>query len=221
MTEHQTTVPPAGQATPSTGTLLFLYGERVAPPAGVLGGTVVPYHGVKVSTEDLAVTVLAASIWGLRQAGLLQLQEVTQKALGMIKQQHVQLTMVGSPALRTGYDDLVLRGVASGATTAHDVVYRWFGGDVVDPAGQVLGVANDEMVTLGLAAAVDAGRGAIGGWLRGNTRIEPDRDRIAALWPAFEQAAAGWQYFRQSEPALAETLLDSCRKALRNRRDTD
>lgn len=224
MTEHQTTDPNRATGTgaaPSTGTLLYLFGDRVVPAAGRLGGTVVPYSGAKVKSEDLAATVLAASIWGLRQAGLLQLQEVTTKSLGMFKQQHVTLTVVGSPALRTGYDDLVLRGVSGGAHTAYEVAHRWYGTDVNDPAGRLLGVADQEMVQLGLAAAVDAGRGAISSKLLGSTRIEPDRERIGTWWTAFEQAYAGWQMFQQQEPSLATTLVDTCRRAIKNRQDSD
>ena len=223
MTEHQTTHAGQGPAPtlPSTGTLLQLFGDRVVAPAGRLGGTVTPYSGVKVKSEELAVTVLASSVWGLREAGLLQLQEVTSKSMGVFKQQHVALSMVGSPSMRTGYDDLVLRGVASGAPNVYEVAYRWFGTDVNDPAGRLLGVADQEMVQLGLAEAVDSGRGAIGSRLLGSTRVEPRRDQIGALWSTFERAHAGWQLFQQQEPTLATTLLTSCRKAIRNRQDTD
>jgi hypothetical protein len=226
LTEHPT--PASGHdpsahapATPSTGTLFYLFGDRVAPAAGRLGGTVVPYVGTKVKSDDLAGTVLAATIWGLRQAGLLKLEEVTTKSLGMFKQQHIALAMVGTPSLRTGYDDLVLRGVGGGARNAYDVVYTWYGSDVADPAGRLLGVAEQEMVQLGLADAVDAGRGAIAGKLLGNTKVEPNRQRIGTMWAAFEQAHAGWQMFQQSEPTMATTLLTSCRKAIKNRQDTD
>ena len=216
MTEH-----PTPGATPSTGTLFYLFGDRVAPAAGRLGGTVVPYAGTKVKSDDLAATVLAASVWGLRQAGLLKLEEVTTKSMGMFKQQHVALAMVGTPALHTGYDDLVLRGVGGGAKNAYDVAHKWYGKDVTDPAGKLLGVAEQEMVQLGLADAVDAGRGAISSKLLGNTRVEPNHERIGLMWSAFEQAHAGWQMFQQSEPSMAATLLSSCRKAIKNRQDTD
>lgn len=207
--------------TPSTGTLFFLYGDHVVAPAGMLGGTTVPYSGVKVSSTDLAALVFAASFWHLRQSGALQLAPTTTKTLGMFSSDHVQLTMGTNRDLRTGYEDVIMRAVSGGKSLAHDVVRDWFQRDVKDPEGQVFGIAQQEMLELGLAQSVDAERGAVGGFLLGKTRIEPDRERIQTVWGDFWSRHEGWKQFWAGEQPLAHTLVESCRKAIRGREEHD
>ncbi len=150
--------------------------------------------GTKVSASELSALVFAASFWNLRQAGALTMQPVTKKALGMFKVQHVELAMGPTVVQKSGYEDVIMRGVASGQTLAHDVVHAWFGRDSRDPEGDVLAVAKQEMVRFGLARQVDAGRGAVGGFLLGKTTIEPD---------------------------LPATLVDTCSKAIKMRQESD
>lgn len=204
----------------SAGTLFYLFGERVAPAAGRFGGVEVP-SGAKVSASDLSALLFAASFWNLRQTGALTLQPVTRKALGMFKVPHVELAMGPTVVQKSGYEDLIMRAVAEGRTLAHDVVYHWFRGDSRDPEGAVVGLAKREMVEHGLAQEVDAERGAVGGFLLGKTRIQPDLQACAAYWDHFNRVHPAWTGFTQSEPELAATLVDTCRKAIKQRQESD
>lgn len=212
-------IPPAPAPTLSTGTLFYLFGDQVVPVAEK-GGAEVPYTGAKVLLADMAAVAFAASFWNLRRSGALQLQETTVKALGMIPIQHVQLTMLSGVAQKSGYEDVVMRAVAGGVHLAHDVVYRWFERDAYNPAGDSLLIAKREAQAFGLAKEVDAGRGVIGGFLKGDTLLEFDRDRIAPWHPTFEQAHGAWLEFCRAEQTLVGTLVESARLAFRNRQRT-
>lgn len=221
MTEPHTGPSSPGATAPalSVGTLFYLWGDRVVPAAGRLGGTVLP-SGVKVAAKELSAVVFAASFWHLRQGGALQLQETTKKALGLIKQHHVGVAMGAHLDFRTGYEDAIMRRVAGGATTAYDVVHSWLGRDVSDPEGVVFGLATRELIDTGLAREVDSGRSRIGGALLGRSKVEHDPARISQTWPAFERAHQGWMHFTQTEPTLAGTLVETCTKAIRNRQES-
>lgn len=204
----------------STGTLCYLFGDRVAKPAGRFGGTVVPHAGVKVSQADLAALVLAVSFWGLREQGVLRLTLTVRRRFGFVVRRRIELVATPEVTERSGYDDLILGQVAQGRTSVYAVVRGWFRRDVNDPEGTVLAVAEREMVTHGLAREVDAERGAVGGFLLGRTRVEPDLDRIEQLWRTFEQTLAGWQRFQRDEPELAALLVKRCHQGIVSRRES-
>ncbi len=218
-TPEQPPVPGSHLPALSAGTLLYLWGDRVVAPAGRLGAATLP-SGVKVSAKELSATVFAVSFWHLRQTGALQLQEVTKKSMGLFKQQHVQLAMMPGVTPRSGYEDVILRRVGAGATTAYDVIHTWFDRDVHDPEGHVIDIATREMLEHGLATQVDTGRSGVSGFLFGKTRAEPDPNRIAPLWTGFEQLLAGWQQFSRNEAALARTLVETCTKGIRSRQES-
>jgi hypothetical protein len=209
----------------SAGTLCFLFADRVVPAAGALGGTETPYSGQKVSTRQLAPLLFALSFWGLRQQGHVTLEKVQRKSMGMFRQDHALVRPGAVPPAeqRTGYDDVILRAAYAAPhqpPTARDVVWRWFARDTSHPFDHVVGLARQEMVQHGLASVVDAQRGAVAGLLMGRSRLEPHREQIGRHWSSFEQALAGWNHFSSTEPDLATTLVESCRKAISSRTES-
>jgi len=212
-------VPDAAPAL-SAGTLFYLFGDRCVPSAGTFGATTLP-SGAKVKAEDLSALVWAASVWNLRQTGALTMAPVTKKALGMFKTDHVELAMGPQIVQKAGYEDAVMRAVGGGTALVHDVIHQWYGRDVVDPEGTTFALASQEMVQFGLGREVDSGRGALGGFLLGKTRIEPLPEAISPWWEHFTRVHPAWVQFTQGEPQLAETLLGTCRKAIRNRQESD
>lgn len=207
----------------SAGTLLYLFADRMVPEAGRFGGVEAPYYGTKVNAKQLAPLAFAVSIWRLRELGLVTLEKVAKKRLGMFRSEQVVVRPVGQPDLRSGYEDAVLRQLHAEPArelTVWDVVFRWFGQDQKAPYHHALHLATAEMVEQGLARRVDAERGAVAGFLMGSTRVEPLRDEIGRRWTDFEQLQSGWDQFRATEPDLAETLLEGCRKAISSRQES-
>lgn len=212
--------PAPTQAPPlSVGTLFYLFGDRCVASAGMLGGTTLP-SGAKVSASELSALLWAASIWNLRQTGALTMAPVTKKALGMFKTQHVQLAMGPQVVQKSGFEDLVMKAVAGGTTLVHDVIYQWYGRDRHDSEATTFAVAHREMCEFGMAQQVDAGRGAIGGALLGKTKLEFRPEAISPWWDHFTRVHPAWVGFTQTEPELAQTLLDTCTKAIRNRQES-
>lgn len=209
---------PAPGPTVSAGTLAYMFGDCVVQPAGSFGGTEVPWSGVRVSVSDLSAVVFAVSFWSLREVGALHLRLTRSRPFGLFRQHGVAVAAGPGAGTRTGYEDAVLQEVERGAGTAYDVVRGWFGRDVWHPEGAVLGLAQQEMVQVGYAQQVDAGDD---GLLPGRTRVEPLTERIDAAHPRFERVHAGWQRFCAEEGALAGALVETCRRAIRSRQESE
>jgi hypothetical protein len=197
-----------------------MFGDRVVQPAGSFGGTEVPWSGVRVSVSDLSAVVFAVSFWSLRESGALHLRLTRRRAFGVFRQHGVAVTSGSGTAPRAGYEDAVLEQVERGAGTAYDVVRGWFGRDVCHPEGAVLGLAQQEMLRAGFAQEVGAGEGP-GGLLPARTRVEPLTDRIGAAHPRFDRVHAGWQRFCAEEAALSDALVETCRRAIRSRQESE
>jgi hypothetical protein len=204
----------------SAGTLAYMFGDRVVQPAGSFGGTEVPWSGVRVSVSDLSAVVFAVSFWSLRECGALQLRLTRRRSFGLFRQHGVAVAPGPETGPRTGYEDAVLQQVGRGAGSAYDVVRGWFGRDVCHPEGAVLGLAQQEMLQAGYAQEVGAGE-STGGVLPGRTRVEPLTDRIGAAHTRFDRVHAGWQRFCDEEAALAGALVETCRRAIRSRQESE
>ena len=202
----------------SAGTLFYLWGDRVVDASGVLGGHTLPL-GARISAKQLAPLVFAVSLARLQGDGALRLEATQTKTLGFTRH-NVQITPAGQPGPRGGYEQAVVEKVMAGATTAYDVVHRWYDRDQSNPESAVFELARQEMARCGLAAVQADARSGLRGMVMGTEKIEPLPERIATTWTQFEQFHAWWGSYQRHDPAFVEVLLDTCRKAIRNRRES-
>ena len=202
----------------SAGTLFYLWGDRVVDASGALGGHTLP-SGARISTKQLAPLLFAVSLARLQGDGALRLEAIQTKTLGFTRH-NVQITPAAQPGPRGGDEQAIVDQVVRGATTAHDVVYRWYDRDHSNPESAVFELARQEMAQCGLAAVQANARRGLSGMVMGTDKTEPLPDRIATTWGQFEQFHAWWGSYQRHDPAFVETLLDTCGKAIRNRRES-
>jgi hypothetical protein len=99
------------------------------------------------------------------------------------------------------------------------IIYRWFDEDRSDPWDDVIQLAADEAVALGIIESLDAERGKVAGFILGKTRLEPDCDAIAGLESAASEFIAKWQNFQTSEPELYKELNEECASGISSRKE--
>lgn len=204
----------------SAGTLFYLWADRVLPPSGALGGHVL-LSDVRVSARDLAPLLFAVSFARLQGDGVLHLEvTTTTKSFGRTKQR-VQVSPAAQPGHRAGFEHAIVERVMAGATTTSEVVIGWFPCDVLQPEEEVFALAKQEMLQCGLGYVDDNARKGVKSLLLGKARVAPLPDRINETWGQFQQFHAWWESYRRHDPALAELLLDTCRRAIRARQDRD
>jgi hypothetical protein len=214
--QPEATTGSAGAAPISAGTLFYLWGDRLVDSAGALGGTTLP-SGAKVSAKQLAPLLFAASFARLDGEGVLRVEVTSKRTLGLTDQQ-VQVSPAAHPGRRAGFEHVIVQRMMAGATTARTVVGGWYEREVNNPEGRAFGLAKQEMVTCGLGVMEPKASKGFEGVLLGKTKVEPLPDRVDATWSQFEQFQAWWESWKRHDPALAEVLVDSCRKAIRGAR---
>lgn len=197
----------AGAAPLSAGTLFYLWADRLLEPSGMLGGHTLP-SGVRVSSKQLAPLLFAISFARLQADGVVRLEPVTRKTLGM-KKQHVQVTPAAQPGHRGGFEHAIVQRMMAGDDTAFDIVWKWLGQSTASPEGDIFTLARLEMLHTGLAHGDKP------------AKLVPLPDRITTTFQQFQQFQVGWESFQRNDPALAELLLETCGKAVRNARARD
>lgn len=77
--------------------LIHLFGDRFAPLAKGKGPRVYSRTDttVAVDRQQLATTLIAASVWGLRESGLVRLEQRQEKKLGLIKLKRTHMWPAG------------------------------------------------------------------------------------------------------------------------------
>ena len=205
---------------PSVSTLLYLFANRLVPRDTALTmGVEVPCAGVKVQRRPLAEIMFAAAFFSLRQQSLVQLSVGTRK-VWFVTTGAVTVTRVGEGE-RSGLEGVVLQHLTGGpGDHVYDIIRRWLPTSVVDPWDRVIEHGVQEAAALGYLVKVDAHRGRVGAFLLGDTRLEGDCERIAALGRQYERFATHWQYFCRSERDLCRQLMKACAKAIESRRDS-
>jgi hypothetical protein len=214
--QSEATTGATGTAPISAGTLFYLWGDRLVDSAGALGGTTLP-SGAKVSAKQLAPLLFAVSFARLQAEGVLRMEVTSKKTLGFTEQQ-VQVAPAAHPGHRAGFEHVIVQRMMAGATTALTVVGGWYEREVSNPESRVFGLAKQEMVTSGIGVMEQNARKGFEGVLLGKTKVEPLPDRVTATWSQFEQFQAWWESYKRHDPALAEVLEGSCRKAIRGAR---
>ena len=204
----------------SPALLGYCFADRLVAPARLkLTGVALPCRDVAVKADELAGTLFAISFWNLRRQGLLTLELVQKKRLGLFSETTVMAAPAGQ-AQRSGLEGVILANLGRSGRPVRDVIRDWYREDVLNPAQYVVNAVLREGVEAGWMTEVDTGRGKVGAALLGKTRVEPVCERIAGLEGAFDEVNAEWGRFRAMEAILAKALVDACQQAVLSRRDT-
>lgn len=211
--------PEAAGSGPGISNLIHLFGDRFAPLAKGKGPRVYSRTDttVAVDRQQLATTLIAASVWGLRESGLVRLEQRQEKKLGLIKLKRTHMWPAGDGPVRGDLERRVLnliRGNAeeSGLTEYNLVRMLVPRGD--EPYGWVVGGVLTDDAEQGYVTATYDAKGVLSGF-------EPVFDKIAALEPAAADVALRWKAFGEREPEMLKPLRSHIDTALHGRMRDD
>jgi hypothetical protein len=200
---------------PGVSNLVHLFGDRFVPLARGKGPQVFGRTDTTVAVDrnQLATTLIAASVWGLREAGLVRLEQRQEKKLGLIKVKRTHMWPMGDGP---GSGDLERRVLAlirtmSGESglTEYNLV-RSLVPEGEEPYGWVVGAALIDAEEQGYVTRTTNAKGQL-------TGFEPVRERLAALEPAAADVATRWKAFTESEPEMVKPLRPHIDTALHTR----
>lgn len=183
-------------------------------------GIEVPCRDVAVKQDDLASLIFAMAFWDMQDKGLVTIELVKKKMLGLIPSKSVQVTKQSDEAPFPLESALLKRFQRSNTRSVHQVIYDWYGKDVPNPAGVPVKVIQQEALSLGYFSAVDAERNVISSKLLGSTKLVYQCGRIAELEVAASELKARWEQFRTAEPELSQALIEGCKGAISRRKES-
>lgn len=210
---------------PSADMLLYFFSDKLVPPAKLLTGKhaaagKVPCRDVKVNVQQRAILLFAAAFWSLEEQGLIRLEVIHKKSLGLFSSTRVQVTQV-QQAQRPGLEGAILRSLGRrGEDTASDVIVRWFGKDVPNPYTDVIYASLKDAIVYGYIKAGNSQPGQAGESLMGLHQFQPNCAQIASLETSVEEVVNRFKDFQASRPELYEALMKQCKSGIETRQDS-
>lgn len=192
----------------------YLAGDRIAKTSGIMSISA-PAGGAKVSIEDLAVKIFAASFAELAALGALSMQ-IEEKKVLFIKTQRLVIHR-GAGAAPAGPLAGLLECSVDGETVK-DAVRRWFGSDVGSPWAVAINAASREAQECGLVAPAEAGLAKkLAGKLTGTAYMAAVEEKRAEIEAIAGATVERWTAFQTREPAVAAALLKEIADGLKSR----
>jgi len=207
--------------------ILFVLGSDNVPiealPDGAARQLAGEHRGKRIR---LAPHLVAVALWSLQRQGAITLEVRRSKALGFISRTELAVGLAqpagGSPGIEGQLLSVIGRrkpGDVGG------VVREWFGRPSSDVDGAVTRRVMEQTAQTGLLSITreDAGRGVIGGMLRGKEKeiVAADTAAVAAVSDEIARLASDWMAFSQTQPELSAELVNRCKKALDSRKPAD
>jgi hypothetical protein len=194
----------------STASLFLLFADQVVPKdKAMTRGFQVPGTDVKVQLVALARLLAAATLWSMRERGLVSVDLVHEERKGLFgkKKTSTVVRVERSGKEGRGIDGLVTRMVPDEGTTAWRVTASLVGQKSQQPGAQLL---SRLIVLAGEEGVVEA---EVNKWT--STKAHPpSTERVAELEPVFAEVRDAWQRFQEGEPELAAALLAECKTGI-------
>lgn len=175
---------------------------------------------VRTAKRGLATQLLAMGIWGLRDAGAVDIELRKSKSLGFIPKTELVVSPKSGSAGWTGIEaELLAKLAEKGPRDVTSLVGAWYGRrGSGNPDRVVVDRVRDAAIAVGIvrSTTVDANRGFLGRAVLGGTKqsVALDDAAFAAAGSALEDLATGWTAFTRREPELAKALLERVEKAI-------
>ncbi len=200
--------------TPSVPVLAYLYADRLVPKVSFrTEGTHVPCTDHRVTTEGLAVILLACACWSLRRQGLIQVEVVGNGKGRRVPHRNDVRVLLLERRDRPGLEGAVVASLTEEGTI-REVISRWSAPGSTNPWHDVVEETIKEAITEGVIREVVVTGGVLTRFLRGEKELEPDCGRIAALKEQFDAFEAAWREFQTREKLLHDSLRGECKRAL-------
>lgn len=185
-----------GTATPSVLAVTWPHKFLPAVPAGGKKSFPPPCGGNPVDRAELAGLVVMLNLAAMEAAGELTLEASTSKKFFMTFND-VKLKLNGSPQAG-GIKGALVKQI-SRSSNLRSVVRQWLDKEFRNPFNEVIGRGVLEAIDLGIYAWVDANRNFVTAAFKGSKTIHFDCDKVAGLEPEADRLAAVWRQFAGSQ----------------------
>jgi len=188
---------------------------KFLPPAGH-GAWPSPCGGGGVKREDLAVLTVLLPLADLRQQGKLDINVSKSKKL-FVTFTSVKVSVKDATGA-TGRTAALLEAIKQ-REDLDSGVGKWLGGDYQDPWAETFGRAVLDGVDAGCWQWVDAHRNVVAALFKGDKTLQPQCDKIATIEPEADRLVAVWRQF--SAGADFKDIHSKVEHAIRSHTETD
>lgn len=199
---------------------LFLFADKLVPADSAFSAsTLIPYSQKKVKTNDLAVLLLAFTIWDLLQKNCINLSIKKSMVMLLIPSSTLEVSLDKDIPVSGDLENLLLGCMNHKGTALKDVIYQLLNEHSAWPHKQIISIVTENTSALGLGSISNNGTGMkqmLKGF-SGNTGFESNNTLIAPLEPSFNFMQQQWNDFCFSSAKTSGILVTDCRSALNSR----
>ena len=199
---------------------LFLFADKLVPAdTAFSAGTMIPYNQKKVKTNDLAVLLLAFTLWDLYQKNCINLELKNSKKLFFIPSVKLIISINKEMPVLGDLENWLISGIRSIDEDVKGLIYRLLHENQAWPHKSIINmvVFNSCHEELGKIVQLNSGASNLLNGFSGNTNFEVDIPSASLVEPEFELLLQQWNQFCLSSSKTSEALISACRSALNSR----
>ena len=206
--------PPTG---PTPSMLAYAFGERIAPPAGTLGGKTIPCSGRDVDSDELAVTMLHVALWDLARRERISLAAPRSPSARTLIRPAMRAPLDGEVPASLEYRLFRVARSTPSDVDISELVAGLFPRDLDDPFAEVFSLENEAMLRAGLMRLDAEGRVVTGGAAAQPNQLVWLCERVAQHIVAFTTMRAEWGLGREADVEAFDAVHAAIRSGIESR----
>jgi hypothetical protein len=206
------------QALPASVQLFLFADKLVAADTVFSAGTRISFSQKKVKTNELAVYLLAFTLWDLSQKTCISLDIRHVKAMFFIPVEKLYIGFNRDIPVPGSLESLIIKQV-KGNGDAQIVIRHVLEVDEVWPHKKIIQLVATNACEMGLGKTSESyqGHSSVLRFLSGDLDFDVERSLVLKVEPEFELMLQQWQQFLVASQKTAKFLINACRSALNSR----
>lgn len=199
---------------------LFLFADKMVPADTVFSpGTLISYSQKKVKTNELAVFLLAYTLWDLYQKNYISLEVRNTKKMFFIPSEKLNISIKKDIPVLGDLENWLIRGIESSDEDVKKLIYKLLKENQAWPHRTINHIVLNDACDKGFGKIneQDTGRSKLLKGFTGNTDFEAETSSVSIFEAEFDLSLQEWNQFLLSSAKIAGMLITACRGALNSR----
>ena len=199
---------------------LFLFADKIVPgDTAFSAGTLISYSQKKVKTNELAVFLLAFTLWDLFRKNCISLEVRNSKKLFFIPVETLIISIQKDIPVLGDLENWLIRGIKGSDDDVKKLIYLLLDENQPWPHKRVIHIVLNESCDMGLGKINEreSGTNKLLKGFSGNTDFEAANLPVSKIELEFDLTVQQWNQFLLSSSRIAGMLITACRGALNSR----
>lgn len=199
---------------------LFLFADKLVPAdTAFSAGTLISFSQKKVKTNELAVFLLAFTLWDLFHKNYIHLEVKSTKKMFFIPSEKLNISINKDIPVLGSLENWLLKGIESPDEEVKKLIYKLLNENQVWPHKKIIHIVLNDACDMGFGKIneKDSGKSKLLKGFTGDTGFEADIDSVSILEAEFDLSLQQWNQFFLSSSKIAGMLINACRGGLNAR----